>query len=496
MPLRIAIGSIKQETNTFTPLKTTMANFERSRLVRGQEMFTAFGKARVEIPAMLDVLEAAGVEVVPLMAAQAGASGELTRETFEALLAELLDRLAKAGPLDGVLLPLHGALAAEGEPDGEGVIIEAVRKLVPAHVPIGVSLDLHGHVTPRMLQPNTFLVGFQEYPHIDIYETGERTARLLLDTLAGGRKPVMALVKRPMVLSASIARTTDGPLKPAVDAARAMERSGRVLHASLFPVQPWLDVPDLGFAALVCADGDVDVAKAAAEELAEMVWRDRAKFEPDLVTIEDAIRTGLADPEGLTVVGDLGDAPSGGAPADNPTVLRTLLRLGAHEAPRPNYLGLCDAPAAKQAAAAGIDAEVTLKVGHALSPEDGEPLAIAGRVVTLSDGVYVQRDAGTKGVTVRNGLTAVIAIGSIRLILRSYPSREWDTEMYRSVGLEPTAAALVFAKSPSHFRHSYAPIAKRILMADTPGPTRANMRMLTFKKATRPLYPQDEAAFP
>ncbi len=238
MPLRIAIGSIKQETNTFTPLKTTMANFERSRLVRGQEMFTAFGKARVEIPAMLDVLEAAGVEVVPLMAAQAGASGELTRETFEALLAELLDRLAKAGPLDGVLLPLHGALAAEGEPDGEGVIIEAVRKLVPAHVPIGVSLDLHGHVTPRMLQPNTFLVGFQEYPHIDIYETGERTARLLLDTLAGGRKPVMALVKRPMVLSASIARTTDGPLKPAVDAARAMERSGRVLHASLFPVQP------------------------------------------------------------------------------------------------------------------------------------------------------------------------------------------------------------------------------------------------------------------
>src|SRR5450631_3902932 len=35
---------------------------------------------------------------------------------------------------------------------------------------------------------------------------------------------------------------------------RQVERSGAVLHASLFPVQPWLDVPDLGFAALVCAD--------------------------------------------------------------------------------------------------------------------------------------------------------------------------------------------------------------------------------------------------
>ena len=54
-------------------------------------------------------------------------------------------------------------------------------------MPIGVSLDLHGHITPLMLQPDVFHIGYREYPHIDMFETGERTARLLLDVVAGRR---------------------------------------------------------------------------------------------------------------------------------------------------------------------------------------------------------------------------------------------------------------------------------------------------------------------
>ncbi len=49
------------------------------------------------------------------------------------------------------------------------------------------------------------------------------------------------------------------------------------------------------------------------------------------------------------------------------------------------------------------------------------------------------------------------------------------------------APALVFVRSPSHFRGSYAPIAARIFLADTPGPTGVNMRRIPFTKVTRPL---------
>ncbi|MBI1777067.1 MAG: M81 family metallopeptidase [Proteobacteria bacterium] len=493
--MRIAVGALIEEANTFSPLKTTVETFQQYYLLRGQELFTGFGAAQVEVPGFLSVLQPAGVEIVPLLAASAAASGPLTRATFEALAGELIERLKRALPVDGVLLALHGSMTSEDESDCEGVILERARRAVDARIPIGVTLDLHGHITPRMLQPNTFLIGYREYPHIDIFETGVRCAMLMLETIAGKRHPVMGLAKRPMLLSPAIARTTDGPLKPAVDAARTMERSGRILHAALFPVQPWLDIPDLGFAVLVVADQDPTVADAAAQELADMVWQARDQFVPDLVLLEDAIAAGLAQGTGLTVVGDAGDGPSGGSAADNVAVLKGLLKAGADQAPRQSYLTLCDAEAARAAAAAGIGSEITLDVGHKLSRADGKPLKVTGRVIALSDGIYRMRDKGAKGLQMNNGLTAVLAIGSIRLAIRSNPSMEWDTALYTSVGLDLGEAALVFVKSSGHFRTAFAPVAERILMADTPGPTCANMRRLQFSKVTRPLYPLDEAAF-
>jgi microcystin degradation protein MlrC len=341
-----------------------------------------------------------------------------------------------------------------------------------------------------MLQPNTFLLGFREYPHIDLYETGERTARLLFDTIAGRRRPVMALAKRPMLVSPINARTTEPPLSRIVAAARRMEEAGRIIEGSLFPVQPWLDVPDLGFAALVCADTDRAAAQSAADELADLAWAARAEFTPDLTPLDEAIRIGLTS-DGLTVVGDGGDAPSSGAAADNTAVLRALLDAGADRAGRLTYLTLCDPEAARQAAAAGIGATVTLPVGHKLG-HDGAPLTITGRVQALTDGHYLMSDPGAEGMAMEMGLTAVLAIGDLRLAIRSLRGLEWDTGMYTSVGLLPARAALVFAKSLSHFRVSYTPIAARILAADTPGTTTGNVLRLKFHRVTRPLWPFDE----
>ncbi len=489
--MRIAIGSLMQETNTLVPFKTTLDTFRATYIRRGQEVIDGYGAARVEVPAFLAVLREAGAEPVPLIAAHAMAGGFVTRAAFASLLDELTARLQAAGKVDGVLLALHGAMAVEDEPDGEGEIIERVRAAVPGHVPIGISLDLHGHITPRMLRPNVFLIGYREYPHIDMFETGERVARLLLDTIAGTRRPVMALAKRHMIVSPVRARTGIEPLSRIVAEARRREAAGEILHASLFPVQPWLDLPDLGFAALVCADGDTKRAQEAADRLADMAWAARDEFEPDLVPLEQAIRVGLSEP-GTTVVGDVGDSPSGGSGADNATVLSTLLAMGADKAGRLTYLTLCDATAARAAAQAGPGATVTLKVGHALSPADGQPVAVTGIVRTISDGVFTMHDAGAQGMVNAFGLTVVLAIGDIRLAIRSLPSFEWDTGIFAALGLDLRHAALVFVKSPSHFRTAFAPHAARILIADTPGPTCGNMRRLKLMRVTRPLFPLDD----
>lgn len=491
--MRIAIGQIVQETNSFSPVPTTLKTFESVFLRRGDEMFSGFGDSRIEVPGFLAILRQQGVEPVPLLAASALAGGAVTRAAFETLVGELEQRLAAAGRVDALLLALHGAMCIEDEPDAESEIIERVCRVLPPDTPIGVTLDLHGHITRRMLKPNVFYVGYREYPHIDMYETGTRAAATLLETLRGKIKPRMALAKLPMIVSPTQARTVDEPLRSIIPIARRMEADGEILHASFFPVQPWLDIPDLGFAVLVCANGDTEAAQRAANRLADLVWARRQEFDPKLVSLEEAIQTGLGS-DGTTVVADSGDAPSGGSAADNVSVLKALLAAKADRADRPSYLTLCDKEAAAACAQAGVGTTVTLQVGHKVSHQDGQPLRVTCRVQALSDGRFVMLGAGAKGAQVEQGLTATVAIGAVRMVIRSLPALEWDTGIFTAFGLRLEEAALIFVKSPSHFRVAFAPHARRILNADTPGPTCPNMRRLVFRHATRPLYPLDDIA--
>ena len=205
------------------------------------------------------------------------------------------------------------------------------------------------------------------FPHIDMYETGHRAANLLIDWINGKVTPVMALSKRHMVFSPDLARTTVPPSADIVAEGRAMEARGDVLHVSLFPVQPWIDTPDLGFAALVCAQNQ-EAAQKAADRLAKMAWDRRAEFEPDVTALDEIIRIGLSSP-GLTVASDSGDAPSGGAAADSTAVLAALLQAGADRADRISICTICDAEAAAEAAQAGVGKTVTLTCrAQALGP--------------------------------------------------------------------------------------------------------------------------------
>ena len=402
--MRIAVGQFFQESNTFSPIPTTLETFQSVFLRRGDELLTGFGDSRVEVPGFLATLKKAGVEAVPLLAACALASGALTREAFETLMQELESRLAAAGRLDGVLLALHGAMCIEDEPDAESEIVERVSRVLPPGTPIGVTLDLHGHITQRMLKPNVFYIGYREYPHIDMYETGVRVAETMLQTLRGKLTPHMAVTKLPMIVSPTQARTVDEPLCSIVPVARQMEARGEILHASFFPVQPWLDIPDLGFAVLVCAN-DAGAAQRAADSLANLVFERRQEFDPDLMTLEKAIETGLAS-EGTTVVADPGDA------------LQRRRRRGQHGSPESAAGGrrparrtpepiwtLCDP-------GSGALCQCPLRCGHGaharcrtqgIAQGFGQPLRIEGYVQALSDGSFVMLGAGMQGTRIEQG---------------------------------------------------------------------------------------------
>src|SRR5262249_49504272 len=165
--MRIAIGQLWQETNTFNPLPTTRADFEAFGVLRGDELLEKLADVN-EPGGFIQSLRAwpERPEIVGLVRLPAWPGGTATAETFSWLLDEILGALAKAGPTDAVLLALHGALVAEGEPDVEGAVLVAVRERIGPKVPLVATLDLHTSLTRRMVGAADALVLYHTAPHI------------------------------------------------------------------------------------------------------------------------------------------------------------------------------------------------------------------------------------------------------------------------------------------------------------------------------------------
>ena len=241
---RIALGGILTECNHFGGVPITLDWFERYELLRGEEILQS--EAGV-VGGMLQVLRPEQVRVVPLLYASTCPGGPLTTACYTQLKDELLERLRQVLPVDAVLLPMHGAAAADNAGDLEGDLIQAVRALVGPQVPIVGTLDLHAHVSADMVRGADALLAWETYPHRDALETGQRAARLLLQILARRCRPTMAVAKVPLITAALRGSTEgDDPFAHFMRATKELERCDDVLSTSGFLVHPNLDLPGMG----------------------------------------------------------------------------------------------------------------------------------------------------------------------------------------------------------------------------------------------------------
>ncbi len=486
--MRVAIAELKQETNTFVPRPTTLADFDAWHHWRGDDLMSGLGETNTEIAGFLDVLGNAGIEPMPIVATFAMSGGKVTTAAYETLLDELLFGLREHGPFDGVLLALHGAMVTDEDDDPDGAIIAAVRSLIGEKTPLVVTMDLHANVTERYVTRADAIVGFRTSPHVDLRETGRRGAELLLGILRAGLRPVMAMVKIPMVVPASThMHHLPGPFQRLMHAAAAAE-SGSVLSASIFAVQPWLDIAEMGFAAITVTDGDVALAEQVAVDLAQLAWAERNAFmATELIPIDEAI--GKADAiDGPVVLSDLADGTGAGSPGDATAVIAALL---AADLTNPALVCTRDPDAARIAIAAGVGAEVALEVGAKLDNVYNQPVSIQGRVTFAGPARFRFSGEGYTGVEMDMGDCAVIQAGQVSLLILGNAVMTVDPAMYRTVGLEPSEAGIVVVKSHIQFRAGYAEVARAIILLDSPGMSSDRLESLPFTKVERPLFPFD-----
>jgi microcystin degradation protein MlrC len=312
MTRRIFTACLGTETNSFSPIPTGMSVFQQTMLVRGGQHGDRPGLFGVPLLRWKQQAEALGWTVAEGLACFAAPAGNTTQATHTALRDEILADQQRALPVDAVLLTLHGAMIADGDPDAEGDLLARVRALVGPGVPIAAELDLHCHLTRQKVASADILVIYKHYPHVDVAERADEVFSLLHRMLDGAVRPVMAVYDCAML---GIYPTTAEPLAGMVERMTALESEPGVLSVSLAHGFPWGDTPEVGTRVLVVTDGDQALAERHATALGEAVWAARDAIVPPFYSIDGAIDRLLElAPDGRPVVlADTADNPGIGA---------------------------------------------------------------------------------------------------------------------------------------------------------------------------------------
>jgi microcystin degradation protein MlrC len=483
--VKIAVAAILQESNTFSPVFTRYDDFTP---VYGRDALRRHEGKLTEMGGFIDVLRKARVEIAPVCAAWAITANRLLRPDFKKLLAAFELHLRRARP-EALLLAMHGAQTAVGEDDVEGRILQSAREILGPGVPIVVTLDLHANVTRRMVNLATAIAGYHTYPHIDMFETGQKAARLLLRTLKGDCRPAMALRKLPLIIPPENAQTHRGPMHKLIRAAQALEQSGKAEAVSIFPVQPWMDIDEMGCAVVAVTNDDPRAAQRHADSLARRLWDNKRAFEVKLTPVPEAIGAALKMKSGLAVLAESSDSTGSGSPGDSTGVLKHLVRAPLTE---PAAIFLVDPAAVKRAVSAGIGATLTMKIGGAFDRKNSRPVKVTGRVRLISDGRWTARARGyNTGITTSMGRAVVLEVGQVQILIAEKSSMTVDPELFRSHGIDPAWCRIAVVKSPNGFRAAYEPIARAIFVVDTPGVSPSNVASLKFRRIARPIYPLD-----
>lgn len=222
--MKLVIAEMLHETNTFSPVPTDWARFEGWGAHFGADVERAFAEAAVPMAAYMRLVREAGAEYVTPIAAEAMPSGPVAAEAYERMCAPILE--AVAAGCDAALLHLHGAMVTETTDDGEGTLLERIRAVAPG-LPIGLTCDLHCNLTPKMVENCTALIGYKTYPHVDSYDVALQIGEVLLRSLVGEVRPVMAWDRRPLLAQTLCMGSDDSPMRELIAMTREAEAGGR-----------------------------------------------------------------------------------------------------------------------------------------------------------------------------------------------------------------------------------------------------------------------------
>ncbi|MEE1618646.1 M81 family metallopeptidase [Brachybacterium sp. J153] len=490
-PPRLGIAGIAIESSTFTPYRSSAADFEVRRGTH--EILDRYPFAVPE------------AEYVGVLHARALPGGQLDAATYAGWKQEIVDGLADAhaeAPLDGFFFDIHGAMSVVGLEDAEGDLITAIRTAIGPDAVVGTAMDLHGNVSETLFEACDLLTCYRHAPHIDAWETRERGLRDLASAAAsvrdGGARPHKALVHVPILLPGEKTSTRIEPARSLYARIPALTLRDDVTDVSCWIGFAWADQPRCQ-AAIVAHGDSAEAVGQAALELATALWEVRHDFEFVAPTgsFEECLDRAIASPDRPFWISDSGDNPGAGG-ADDTTFC--LARLAARPEIRAGevsalMVSLMDPTTADAAWEAGVGGRVEVLVGGRIDAREPGPVPLRVEVAALDESGPTGRAAALRVLEDETGAGAPDALEDaartgLTVVVTGRRS-QWAThDMFARLGLSMTGFDVVTVKM-GYLEPDQYESAADWLLALTPGGVDQDLLRLGHERIARPMIPFD-----
>ncbi|WP_456277543.1 M81 family metallopeptidase [Bacillus sp. AK128] len=482
--MKVLIGQIAHETNTFSNVKTDEEAFRLWGWDLKEAVIENNRKVRNYLGGMIDRAEELGIEVVPTFATFAYPAGVITAETYAALKNELIQAIGAETEYDAICLSLHGAGVTETTEDLEGDLLKEIRTMVGNNIPVVVTLDLHANVTQTMVDEADLILGNNLYPHTDSYEIGMEAIDAITSIVQKQLKPTMYLATLPMIIPTST--TNLSPAKDVNERCSEWEQNERVVDCTFYHGFPYTNISKIGVTVLVTTNNNSELAKEAANDVASYIWGRKEDFYKKQPLPKEGIALALQHEGYPVVLNETSDNPGGGTPGDGTYLLRALLEEKVEKAA---FGFIYDPEVVDKAFQAGVGASIEVELGGKTDALHGEPIAFKAYIKCLTDGRFVQSSPMGRGARINLGRSVRLQSGGVDIIVCSVKAQTLDEQIFTLHGIDVKEYKIIGLKSSQHFRAGFEPISSKIITVDSPGLTTLDFTTFDYTNLKTDVYP-------
>ena len=480
---KILIGGFQHETNTFSPVATSYDNFaigsEWPGLTRHQQLFEVFkDECNIPISGFLSAAQQLGYDCIPATWCAASPSGKVTKDTYEKIVAMLLEDIEAHNDIDAIVLDLHGAMVAEHLDDGEGDLLKRIRAVTGADLPIIIALDFHANVTSTMLEHATQMHIYKTYPHMDMFTTGQACIQSLQQIFAGKNYLHKTLRHTNYIMALNAQCTLVDPFKTIYHEINKLEQQHQCL-ISLAPGFALADIKDAGPSVTVYAH-NAELADNVATQVIALLDQYKSDYRITLYRPHDAIDYAQQHPQTTPIIfADTQDNSGAGGTSDTMGVFRALAETQTSHA---IIAMIVDPESAQACLDAGAGTTIELSLGEKSTGSTGEPFTGEFMIKAVSD-QHFDATPGSyyEGCHIDIGITAHVECEGVSAIIGSRKIQAADRAIFTHLGVDPTTYDILVLKSSVHFRADFMRMSDTILIVKSHGKAIADLSELHYQ---------------